>query len=104
VSFLINVVRAQVYAAGAGEGEIQLELPSADAERVLGQFKQPAEIDEFQIPATEAAGAVIAADADVVVHPKSNVAAEVPSHEDAEEASLEIAAWNDLWRRAGTDH
>ena len=58
-------------------------------------FRSAADIDELQVPVAEAARAVVTGDADVVVDPERDVAAEVAGGEDAKQPGFKVRQWNE---------
>src|SRR5712671_41317 len=82
----VDIVAAEIDRASLGKGQIQFELTEPDVKRVGGQLEKTPDINEFQISVAEAAVGVGARDTQVVIHPKSDIAAKVTRHEDAEQA------------------
>src|SRR3974377_693806 len=94
VSFLINVIWAQVDRPRLRERQIQLELPGPERQRVLRQFHEPSDVDELEISVSQSTRAVVTGDAEVVIHPECDVASEVSRGKNAEKSGLEIRGGN----------
>ncbi len=97
----VDVVRADVVTARLGEGQVELELAHPEGKRVFGQVHEAPDVDELQVAVAQPAVGVGAGDADVVVHPEGNVAAEIARRKDAEETGLEVGAGNKTRSRRG---
>ncbi len=94
ISLLIDVPAAEVVATRLGEREIKFELADAEAKGIPRQLHEAPNIDEFQVRISEAARRVVSTDADVVVNPERDVAAEIPRCKDTEQAGREIRSRN----------
>ena len=80
-------------------GRSSSNWPTRTAERIRRQFQKPADVDELQVAVAQSAGAVVAGDADVVIHPERDIAAEIARREDAEQAGFKIGSRNELRHR-----
>ena len=90
----IDVVAAKIDRASLGKGQVQFELTEPDAKRVGWQLEKTPHINEFQIAVSESAVGIGSRDAEVVIHPEGDIAAEISRHEDTEEARFKVRARN----------
>ena len=75
---LTQIVRACV------KGSVEFELADAKFSEYLRQLDQTAYVDELQVASPSLPLAFAPADADIVIHPESDVAAEIARLKDAE--------------------
>ena len=95
---VVNVPSAEIPRTGWAEGEVQLELTHSQAKRVGGQLQKTADVYKFQVTVTQATVRA-SSHADIIIHPESDIAAKIPSHENAKEARLKVSARDE--RRGG---
>ena len=95
VRLIINIPSAQVPSASLAEGNIEFELTEPQAERVRRKRQKPAQVHKFQVGVPQPAVAICTRHAEVIVHPKRDIAAKVSRSKDTEQARLKIRAWDE---------
>src|SRR5690348_16716932 len=89
IGLVPDVPAADVVVARLAEGKIKFKAANTQTECVLRKFSNTAEINELQIAVPEAPRSIITGDADVFIHPESDVAAEITCSENAEDSRAE---------------
>ena len=90
IGLIEDVPAAEVPGTGLADGEVEFELAYAEIDGVGWELDEAAEVVEFEPRIAESSVGVCTGDADVVVNPEGDSAAEVAGGEDAEESRLEV--------------
>src|SRR5208337_1366958 len=96
VGLTIDVVSTDVVGASLRKGQIKFKLPDFQREGIGWQFEIAAHVHEPQVGVAQASIGICARDAEIVVNPESDIAAEIPGSEDAEITRLKVRSRNVL--------
>src|SRR5437879_11967531 len=84
VRLIVDVPAAQIPAARWTEGQVKFELSDAQTQRIRGQLEEAADVHEPEVAIPQTSVPTRTADAEIVIHPESDIASKIARHEDAE--------------------